>query len=273
MKLPYKLLVLLLCLALTISCLASCGHKNESGTTGDEPAGSTADPAGTDPGPALPGEAELESTAPRSGEEPDVSPEEDEPAPGKPDDQPEGDVPAQAEEGGAPTASGWAPEVAQRQSLLDAGSACGVVYMGYVDPAADDLDSWRSYYESLFRDGGYLDTYAFLADIPASSFATTGGEELFLIIPADAGASVSVSHTVYDTEYHASQGETLYSGGGAPFLLKCNVSDIYPDSQVLISGSGGSTTVVPMISLMDGRAYCYAEGGSVYDLSTYPAGA
>ena len=61
------------------------------------------------------------------------------------------------------------------------------------------------------------------------------------------------------------------SRNGAPFLLRCNISDIMSDCQVSIFNPDGTVlTWSPSISLKDGSVVLPQEGPSVYDASRKP---
>ncbi|MBQ3378635.1 MAG: DUF3298 domain-containing protein [Clostridia bacterium] len=168
----------------------------------------------------------------------------------------------------------WNPVVIQRQAIFDEGCMCGVVYLGGVDREANDLDAYRAYYNSLFTESGYADDFEFLLSVPADHFVCTpDGEELYLVIPCDPDAPVAVNE-LYIGEENGSEGEVgemIYeSRNGAPFLLKCNASDIMPDTQVSIFAPDGETLVwSPSISLMDGRVVTVSDFKYVYDLTVY----
>ena len=169
----------------------------------------------------------------------------------------------------------WNPFVMQRQVLLDEDCMCGVVYLGYVEAEAKDYGVDREYYHNIFKASGYANSFDFLLSLPEDHFASTPiGQELYLIIPYDENAHVAVNYISFDEEndFTAKVEDILYtSDNGAPFLVKCNYSDIFPDCQVVITDSKGRIlTYSPMLSLRDGRVNKSAEDGqTVYDFTIY----
>lgn len=169
----------------------------------------------------------------------------------------------------------WNPFVMQRQILLDENCMCGVVYLGYVEAVANDFGVDREYYHNLFKASGYANSFDFLLSLPDDHFASTPiGQELYLIIPYDEKAHVAVNYVSFEEEndFNLKVEDILYTrDNGAPFLVKCNYSDIFPDSQVVIVDSKGETlTFSPMLSLKDGRLNKTAEDGkTIYDFTVY----
>lgn len=179
--------------------------------------------------------------------------------------------------------SDWNPTVMQRQILLDEGVMAGVVNLSYNSASvydhtfADDHD----YFVKLLEESGYADGFDFLLSIPDDRWVETiggGGQELYLIIPFDENARVEVNYLVFDeeTNYEGQTGENLYSqSNGAPFLLKCNYSDIFPECEVIITDSNGEVlNWRPFISLRDGTVQTTTqdEEKMLYDFTEYPEG-
>ena len=171
--------------------------------------------------------------------------------------------------------STWNPKVSQRDILESEGTMCGVLYLGYAESDMFDMANNRPYYDKFFKDSGSVKTFPFLKDIPESQFVCTPlGHDLYVIIPTDPKAHVEVNLLKLDEEndYSLKVEDTLYSSDvGAPFVLQCNYSDIFPDCQVVITDSKGRIlTYSPMLSLRDGRVNKSAEDGqTVYDFTIY----
>ena len=151
-----------------------------------------------------------------------------------------------------PEVQEWDPYVIQRQVMLDEGDMCGVAYIGYVESGmtADDC-------RQIFLDSTYAEDFEDLTDIPDSNIVTEcGGCELYLIIPQDVGATVSVNEWLFteENDFMGEAGRVYYrSESGAPVLVCCNVSDIMPNIVVSIVDSDGRTLEwSPSISLKDG---------------------
>ena len=143
-----------------------------------------------------------------------------------------------------------------RQEAAQAGALCSFCYLGY----QYDL------YSPAF------DITPLLTSFPCteqSVLVDATGEEVFAIIPTDENASVTVQRLEMNDNGELVPKETLYEGGGTPFLLRCNVSDIFPNTLVTVTGTDGNTlSVSPFISLRDGSAVM--EGA--YDFTEYPEG-
>ena len=169
----------------------------------------------------------------------------------------------------------WNPAVVHRQMLFDEDYVAGVLFLGYVDGAAGDLEHNRDYYQSVFEAQGYLEDFPFLAEIPNSNFVQTEyGQELYCMIPTDTMATVSVNEWIPDPNdgFKGKTGDVLYrSETGAPILLKCNVSEIVSDVQIVIVDSEGKTMIwYPSLSGMDGSAVVESATGKLYDFTKYP---
>ena len=169
----------------------------------------------------------------------------------------------------------WNPAVIQRQILLDENCAAGVMFLGYVDADAGDLEQNRDYYQSVFEKQGYLENFPFLAEIPNSNFVQTEyGQELYCIIPQDDMASVSVNQWIVNekNDFKGEAGEVLYRAEtGSPILLKCNVSEIVPDAEiVIVDNKGNQLHWCPALSGMDGSVVVESAEGKIYDFTTYP---
>ncbi len=169
----------------------------------------------------------------------------------------------------------WNPAIMQRQMLFDEGYVAGVLFLGYVDAGAGDLDDDRDYYQSIFEEQGYLEDFPFLAEIPASNFVHIEyGQELYCIIPQDETAAVSVNQWIVNekNDFKGESGEVLYhSENGSPILLKCNVSEIVSDVEVLIvDNKGNKLQWCPYISGMDGHVVAEAAEGEIFDFTSYP---
>jgi hypothetical protein len=82
------------------------------------------------------------------------------------------------------------------------------------------------------------------------------GTETFAIIPANTVASVSVYKLEYDEELNkTSNGDILYNSSNVkPFVVKCNLSDIYTDVNIVLTTKDGKVIEFsPQLSLKDGK--------------------
>ena len=161
----------------------------------------------------------------------------------------------------------------QRQILADEDCICGVIFLGYVDGEkylADD----EEYRMQVLENSGYTEEFEFLTEIPSDRIVETDwGAELYCIYPRRADAVVAVNACGYEESeengYDLVVGEMMFeSRSGAPFLLRCNISDIMNDCQVSIFNPDGTVlNWSPSISLNDGSVVLPQEGPAVYDAS------
>ncbi len=176
----------------------------------------------------------------------------------------------------------WNPTVPQRAVLAEDGSPCGVVnllYDGIYDAYNHDIVSERQYFTDIIAKSGYTEEFDFLASVPDEYWAgTAGGSDFYLIIPADENAKVEVNTLELSDDVESvsfNTVETIYSqDNGAPFLLKCNVGDIFPECRIVITDSKGDVFEwSPMISMRDGSVFTTGEDGrKAHDFTHYPDG-
>lgn len=149
------------------------------------------------------------------------------------------------------------PLEALRQKAAEGGSLCAVVYVGYSDTGT--AEAVRS------AAGGMAEVYPFLADIPDGRVVLMeGGQDVYCVLPADSGGSLSVAALDYDESGLETVGGVVYQGGGEPILLWCNVSDIMPNSLVTVAVGDAQAAFSPYISLKDGSTATTAPEGTVY---------
>jgi hypothetical protein len=76
-----------------------------------------------------------------------------------------------------------------------------------------------------------------------------GGEECYLIVPR-----YNIKVSVYKLSMNEDGGtdKELVKTVKEPFFLKCNISDIFPNSEILFEHKGKEYTYSPYISLKDG---------------------
>ncbi len=163
----------------------------------------------------------------------------------------------------------WDPAVIQRQVMFDEGYMCGVVFVGGVDHGASIEDC-----RQLFYNSAYAEEFEFITDIPDSNVIDTGNAyELYLIIPQDTEASVAVNEWLLteENDFAGESGEVYYrSDNGSPFLLKCNFSDIMPNTVInIVDSNGNDMSWCPSLSLKDGSVSRYGVEELVYDFTHY----
>ena len=146
----------------------------------------------------------------------------------------------------------WKPNVPER-SQLPKDASCGIVYLGYVGNAYGRYSPVNAAFREYFSLNGYVDKYPYLANMPEENYAETyEGSELYLIIPRDDEAHVVVN--AYD-ETNRLLGRIYSSYTGAPFLLRCNRSEIMSDFLIKITDNSGEYPEFSVyISGKDGKA-------------------
>jgi len=175
-----------------------------------------------------------------------------------------------------------------RVQMVSMGRACGAVFLG-----RSFGGEW-----SIRRDRNQLETL--LADLPSAwrelalsvpdenIVEVAGGKDLYLIIPADEAAAVSVNElTPPESGQPARFKRVIYhSTNGKPFLLRCNASEtpwekdphlsgneeiVYPyDCEVnLVDSRGNGMTWYPYIEFYRAELNTETYGASVMDLSLH----
>ena len=163
----------------------------------------------------------------------------------------------------------WSPVIGQRQQMKADGYLGAVAYIGYVDTEMTGAQCAEVFYDSR-----YSAEYPTITNIPEENCVDDcGGYELYLLIPADENATVSVNEWLL-TEENNFMGEsgTVYyrSETGSPLLIKCNVSDIMPNVTVnIVDSNGNSVDWRPSISLKDGSVSRYGVENKLCDITHY----
>lgn len=156
-----------------------------------------------------------------------------------------------------------------RETIRAAGAALGCASLG-ATYGNDALDL-----HALLEDNGYAARYPFLLDLPSKLAVSTGGWDIYCIVPADENADVAVNEYGWLNEGAElpEAGELLYHGNGAaPVYLIANESDIMPNTQVTVTAADGTAIIYqPFLSLRDG-SLAVPEDGTVYDFTVYPEG-
>ena len=166
----------------------------------------------------------------------------------------------------------WNPDVPQRKDMSDSGCFCGIAYIGGAAPEFMEYSQTNAAIREQFLQSGVLEEFDFVSEIPESNFAQTElGTELYLIIPKDPEAHVTV--TRFDLEKNCDVGRIYSSFNGAPFLLKCNYSDISSDIRIsIVDNSGYHTTFSPYISAKDGTPQTGCDEVMVFEPDGQPKG-
>ena len=111
------------------------------------------------------------------------------------------------------------------------GDLYAAAYLGYLE--MEDLD----FYQARYLDGREPPVHYFSAG------------EFYLVIPRYEGTALSLYHNDINT-----QGSTLVyqDPDCGPFIIQCNVSDIFPDATIRLTYGEESVEFSPYISLRDG---------------------
>ncbi len=111
--------------------------------------------------------------------------------------------------------------------------------------------------ESDLRDSGLLDRYSKSYGLENLETVQTKGDEWYIVIPRHSKATVKVNAVEIDENCNLHKSMLLAERDGRPFLLRCNVSDLYCNVAISIEGKDGKPLVdySPMISLKDGKAF------------------
>ena len=159
----------------------------------------------------------------------------------------------------APDHTDPAPEItpaSKRDAIpFEAGQLYAVAYLGY--QTADGL----GYYAQRYLDSDKLPVH----------YVSDG--DYYLVIPRYDGMSLSL----YVNDFETSLGILRFRGPDCgPFVIQCNVSDIFADVTVRLEYNGEATEFSPFISLKDGslmigeRGLDLTEPGAAGEAETDP---
>lgn len=117
--------------------------------------------------------------------------------------------------------------------------------------------------ESDLRDSGLLERYSKSYGLENLETVQTKGDEWYIVIPRHSKATVKVNAVEIDENCNLHKSMLLAERDGRPFLLRCNVSDLYCNVAISIEGKDGKPLVdySPMISLKDGKAFVRLSRG------------
>ena len=117
--------------------------------------------------------------------------------------------------------------------------------------------------ESDLRDSGLLDRYSKSYGLENLETVQTKGDEWYIVIPRHSKATVKVNAVEIDENCNLHKSMLLAEMDGRPFLLRCNVSDLYCNVAISIEGKDGKPLVdySPMISLKDGSVVTPDDDG------------
>lgn len=117
--------------------------------------------------------------------------------------------------------------------------------------------------ESDLRDSWLLERYSKSYGLENLETVQTKGDEWYIVIPRHSKATVKVNAVEIDENRNLHKSMLLAERDGRPFLLRCNVSDLYCNVAISIEGKDGKPLVdySPMISLKDGKAFVRLSRG------------
>lgn len=124
------------------------------------------------------------------------------------------------------------PQTSKRDQIpFTDGQSYAVAHLGYLE--IEDLD----YYVQRYLDSD---------DVPIHSLSSG---DYYLIIPRYEGMELSL----YANDFNTSESSLFYQEADCqPFILQCNVSDIFPDATIELTYQGETVSFSPFISLKDG---------------------
>lgn len=143
-----------------------------------------------------------------------------------------------------------------REAMADGGNLCAVTYVGYaLDTLAAD-----------FSPDAVGELYSWAEKAP---YVDASGDDVFVLIPAAEDCRLQIQEAQLSDGGELTAGAVLYTGDGSPVILRCNVSDIIPNTIVTVTGAGGGElSFSPVISLKDGSVF--APGA--LDITDYSEG-
>lgn len=167
---------------------------------------------------------------------------------------------------GAPVSGGDDSLRAARTEVRNHGAVFGVIFLGFMDPDDPPFDREGVVYDKFLTNTEYLERYPFLREIPADRIADVGGTEVYCIVPMDESTkAVAYMQTTDEDVTMGSNVPMLMELDGAPFVIRCNVSDVVPNALVVASNSNGEVMWEPCLSLNDSSVVLPSKG--VCDLS------
>ncbi len=138
----------------------------------------------------------------------------------------------------------------------DDGLYLAVAYLGYGEEQAQKT-------LEQMAPGYTVDGENLLEELPT---VECPGEEYYLVIPRYADMAVSVQTLRLDEDGEAQVEQTQQREDAQGFVLKCNASDIFPNSQVVLSYDQWEGEYSPALSLKDGGLM---GGEFVLDITDY----
>ena len=152
-----------------------------------------------------------------------------------------------------------------RQSMIETSYTAAVAYLGMFDGEYDDLEVQL---DAL----GITEDYPYLLEVQEDHFVNFDGQELYLIVPRDVDAEITIYEWIIDeyNDYLPEEGEVVFSCVGEPVLVRGNMSEIVPNFMVeIISEDGMRLQYTPCLSGVDGSLETPYEEPFVKDITPY----
>ena len=121
----------------------------------------------------------------------------------------------------------------------EAGQLLGVQFLEYSTDMQASFDKWN--------DGAF--EILFAAERNPIQIEMDG-DEIYYILPRYSDCDVTI--TYYDDNTGKTVGEPVYLGTSRPVMLKCNLSDLHPNSRIVVEAGGKSASYEPRIDLGNG---------------------
>ena len=146
-----------------------------------------------------------------------------------------------------------------RKHMKDENYICGVAYLGYypedIGMIIEDLQ-YKGIYEK----------HSFLEEIRRKDFYSVEGSEFYAVIPAE-GVKIALNEYTFDEDANGSVVRNLAESSEAPAFIRCNISDIMPNIQVVITTDDGrAQEYYPSLSLENGYL---SKAQQIYDFTPY----
>ncbi len=150
-----------------------------------------------------------------------------------------------------------------RKKIGKANKSVGLAFVGYVN-SKNSKKQLRKY----VKKSKLAKTYPFLSEVSAKNYASTGGAELFALVPQNSEVSFTLyKSSVTNKETYKNAKKPFYTGKpGEVILLCCNPSEIYSDVLIVATVEKKKIKFRPVVSLKDGKL---AKNKRYYDFSLY----
>ena len=137
-----------------------------------------------------------------------------------------------------------------QEEIRDSDSVLEAAFIGYVGDKKTDDEVL-----SFLGSSAYADKYPFLCREESCSFVSCEGNELYALVPAGDTCSIRICGTALTDacEYADDPDNVIFTGApGETILLRCNISDIYSNTAIYVTGGSGDHIFHLRVSLNDG---------------------